>query len=406
MSATEPSVLAEQRRKHPIRFTSWRKYAALACLVTLALLLTGASLSAYRAAEQRRVAERSLVQTRAILDTTATLKVEMLNAVRGERGYVITNNPEFLLPYLHSHPVLRRQMTRLDRLTSSVSGHRAHSAAIERELADLMDWQSKVVALQHSGQHDAAVRTISNGAGRRSVERILSRLSDIDALASRSLLRDSASAAKLEKRNELNQYGITVFGFIFLYISVVATSAVRRAAEAEAEARAELHRRAITDDLTGLANRRELLSSLERAIASARRNRRPLALAMIDIDHFKRINDTHGHPAGDAVIRRIALLAVEVMRGQDTVGRLGGEEFAVVLPDCSTEAAMAACERLRQAVRETDLEMETGAQVFITLSTGVTVFERNDTAEAMIARADAALYAAKHGGRDQVKLAA
>ena len=176
--------------------------------------------------------------------------------------------------------------------------------------------------------------------------------------------------------------------------------------EAEARVREELHRRAVTDDLTGLANRRELLASLERAIAGSRRNRRPLALAVLDIDHFKRINDNHGHPAGDAVIRRIALLAVEVMRGQDTVGRLGGEEFAVVLPDCTAEDALAACERLRTAVRDTDLEMETGLPIYITLSTGVAVFERSDTAETMIARADAALYAAKHGGRDQVKLAA
>lgn len=210
----------------------------------------------------------------------------------------------------------------------------------------------------------------------------------------------------LARNSELYQYGLTLVGLILLVITALANAAVRRSVEAETRIREELHRRAMTDDLTGLANRRELLASLERAIASSRRNRRPLALAVLDIDHFKRINDSHGHPAGDAVIRRIALLAVEVMRGQDTVGRLGGEEFAVVLPDCSAEDALSACERLRMAVRDTDLEMETGLPIYITLSTGVAVFERSDTAETMIARADAALYAAKNGGRDQVKLAA
>lgn len=185
-----------------------------------------------------------------------------------------------------------------------------------------------------------------------------------------------------------------------------AVIAVRRAVEAEERIRRELMRRAMTDELTGLANRREFMASLDRAIAAARRNRRPLALAILDIDHFKRVNDTYGHPAGDAVIRTVASTAVDIMRGQDTVGRLGGEEFAVVLPDCSGDNAFAACERLRVAMREADLEMETGENISVTLSTGIAVFAKDDSAEAMIARADAALYDAKNGGRDRVLLAA
>jgi diguanylate cyclase (GGDEF)-like protein len=326
--------------------------------------------------------------------------------VRGERGYVITGNDEFLLPYVLSRPVLEDKISQLKVLTSTVGDQRIHVNSIAFDLQRFMAWQAKVIALQRSGQHDAAVTMIATGDGRRAVESILDELQHVEEHSEESLTLYAESAANYTRSNEIYQYGLTLFGFLLLLISITAATAMRRSAEAEAEAREELRRRAMTDDLTGLANRRELLASLERAIAAARRNRRPLALALLDIDHFKRVNDLHGHPAGDAVIRRIALLAVDVMRGQDTVGRLSGEEFAIVLPDCSAEDAMAACERLCEEVRTTDLEMETGANLFITLSTGVTVFERNDSAESMIARADAALYAAKHGGRNQVKLAA
>lgn len=388
------------------RLRSWRRSAALTCLVTLAVLLTGASILAYQAAEQRQIAEQSQLRTHEILTASATIKVAMLNSVRGERGYVITNNPDFLTPYARSRPIIRQYVDKLVELTADHPGDAVRAGRIRQRLADLLVWQSQVVELQHSGQHWAAHAMIADGDGRRAVEFILVDLDQIEERANAALVSSTASAARLARNNELYQYGITAFGFLLLLVSMVATRALRRSADAEALARAELHRRAITDELTGLANRRELLASLDRAIADAQRNRRPLALAIIDIDHFKRINDNHGHPAGDAVIRRIALLAVEVMRGQDTVGRLGGEEFAVVLPDCETNQALIACERLSEAVRLTDLEMETGANVYLTLSTGIAVFERNDTADSMIARADAALYAAKHGGRNQVKLAA
>ena len=330
----------------------------------------------------------------------------VLNAARGERGYVVTGNPAFLEPYLEARPAIARQSDRLRSLTQQLPAAHEHARSIRQRLDQLTRWQETVISLQRQGGHTEAVAMIATGEGRRMIEGLLAETAQIERHARASLAASTSRADDLARNSELYQYGLTLVGLLLLAITALANVAVRRSMEAEARVREELHRRAVTDDLTGLANRRELLASLERAIAGSRRNRRPLALAVLDIDHFKRINDNYGHPAGDAVIRRIALLAVEVMRGQDTVGRLGGEEFAVVLPDCTAEDALAACERLRTAVRDTDLEMETGLPIYITLSTGVAVFERSDTAETMIARADAALYAAKHGGRDQVKLAA
>lgn len=378
----------------------------LACLAVLALLLTGASVFAYRSAEQRKAAEEVQDRTQALLSSSADLKVAILNANRGERGYVITQNPKFLEPYTAAQPLIANELSRLGTLTGSDPKGTEHLRDIESQLAELAGWQREVISLQSTGAHDEAIALITAGGGRRLIEGLLDEIAHLELHAHVSLSSSANQTEILARNNELYQYGLTLVGLMLLVVTSFATVAIRRSIRAEAEVREELHRRAITDDLTGLANRRELMASLDRAIAAARRSRRPLALAVLDIDHFKHINDSHGHPAGDAVIRRIAMLAVDVMRGQDTVGRLGGEEFAVILPDCAAEDAMAACERLRLAVRDTDLEMETGHPIFITLSTGIAVFERHDCAEAMIARADAALYAAKHGGRDQVRLAA
>ena len=378
----------------------------LACLAVLALMMTGASVFAYRSAQQRIAVEALQDRTQALLSASADLKVAMLNSARGERGFVVTQDPAFLEPFTAAQPRIDEGMRQLRDLTGNDADAREHVRIIAAQVRALTDWQRQVIALQRSGRHDRAVALIGAGDGKRLIEALLDEIAHVELHAQVSLSASTREAQALARNSEWYQYGLTLVGLLLLLSTSFATLAVRRSIKAEAEVREELHRRAMTDDLTGLANRRELLASLDRAIAGARRSRRPLALAVLDIDHFKSINDSHGHPAGDAVIRRIAMLAVDVMRGQDTVGRLGGEEFAIVLPDCSAEDALAACERLRLAVRETDLEMETGHQIYITLSTGIAVFEREDNSDSMIARADAALYAAKHGGRDQVKLAA
>ena len=141
-------------------------------------------------------------------------------------------------------------------------------------------------------------------------------------------------------------------------------------------------------------------------IASAKRSGRPLSLAILDIDRFKRVNDTYGHPAGDEVIKTVGNIATQVMREQDLVGRLGGEEFVVVFPDIEAERALEACERLRRAIADTPIVVESGVILKVTLSSGLAQFRDGDDRTTLIARADEALYEAKEGGRDQVRLAA
>jgi two-component system cell cycle response regulator len=159
---------------------------------------------------------------------------------------------------------------------------------------------------------------------------------------------------------------------------------------------------ALQDELTGLLNRRAFLNRLESEIQRARRQKTGLALIMADIDHFKSVNDTYGHLAGDVVLTEAALRLGNAMRAFDVVGRYGGEEFAICIPLVFGTDARAVCERLRCAFRDTPFPIE-GHELNLTLSLGCILVEEVPEVvdmKSLIDCADAALYAAKRGGRN------
>ncbi|MCS6945207.1 MAG: GGDEF domain-containing protein [Sutterellaceae bacterium] len=166
------------------------------------------------------------------------------------------------------------------------------------------------------------------------------------------------------------------------------------------QAHAEVHRLATRDDLTGLLNRRSILQCAQTQAAASG----ALAVALLDIDHFKRINDTLGHPAGDEVLRQFGLVVAREMRVTDRAGRFGGEEFLVLLRgvnDPVTAARIA--ERLRAAI-EQHRWRDIDASLAVTASVGVAVLRPGEPVERAIARADRALYEAKHAGRNRVRV--
>ncbi|BAZ93077.1 GGDEF domain-containing protein [Thiohalobacter sp. COW1] len=180
----------------------------------------------------------------------------------------------------------------------------------------------------------------------------------------------------------------------------------RRAERAMVElqqANSDLTRLAATDALTGAANRREFMSRLEQEAARARRGEQTLSLLMFDLDHFKVVNDEHGHQAGDEVLKVVADLAREVLRPSDVLGRLGGEEFAVLLPAAELDLACQVAERLRQRL-EREVIRVGDAQVRITLSVGVDqLCPDADSVRDLIQRTDTRLYRAKEAGRNRVE---
>jgi diguanylate cyclase (GGDEF)-like protein len=159
----------------------------------------------------------------------------------------------------------------------------------------------------------------------------------------------------------------------------------------------------IRDSLTGLLNHTAAEGQLERELARARRANSPLAVAMVDIDHFKSVNDTYGHPAGDRVLRSMARLLQQRLRRSDLVGRYGGEEFIIILPDTGGEQASLVLERIRESAAQ--LRYQADHDSFrVTISAGIAVFPTNDNPLALVAAADTALYQAKAAGRNRVIL--
>lgn len=166
-----------------------------------------------------------------------------------------------------------------------------------------------------------------------------------------------------------------------------------------------LERRASTDHLTNLSNRREFEKSLELQLERARENRQKLSLLVIDIDRFKKVNDTYGHSAGDAVLKQLGQLLIEHSRSADMVSRNGGEEFAILLLDCGNHQALAIAESIRQSVEKYLFALPDGTTIRLTISIGVAVFpdhcDEQDDAD-FFEQADRALYEAKNTGRNRV----
>ncbi|OHC91504.1 MAG: hypothetical protein A3J87_01760 [Sideroxydans sp. RIFOXYB12_FULL_59_6] len=165
----------------------------------------------------------------------------------------------------------------------------------------------------------------------------------------------------------------------------------------------ELVRRAQTDVLTGLNNRRHFYDLAEQELARAKRYGKPLAMLMLDVDHFKQVNDSYGHHAGDAVLRKLSEVCIAALREIDVIGRYGGEEFVVLLPETDAHRALEAAERLRHALAEAEVPLAGGDMLRFTVSIGVSNLVATDAdLDSVLKRADKGLYEAKNSGRNRV----
>lgn len=168
------------------------------------------------------------------------------------------------------------------------------------------------------------------------------------------------------------------------------------------KAQVDLQRLAATDSLTGIANNRSFFEAGEREIQRVRRYGRPLSVLMIDLDHFKEVNDTYGHAAGDRMLVEGTAIIRKLLRDIDVFGRIGGEEFAILLPETDLAGGMATAERLRAAIERTTIDAGNQA-LKVTISIGVALLAREDRGlEAVLKRADDAMYEAKRRGRNRV----
>lgn len=388
------------------RGSDWRSYFLIGCVALLAVLLAGASYSAFQSSQDRTAARERQVHTLEVLLEADNMRTATLQQVRGERGFLLTGEERFLEPYEEGRKVAAASYEKLLLLTRDNPEQQQRLANMRDEFSTLNTVFSAMIEQERTGRHEEAIFYVRRGNGRDAIDAILKEIDGLIAVE-RTLLDERSELAQVRAQsNERYQYGLAAVGLLLLFLSLTATLFVRRAFAAEHEARRELQRFASTDALTALPNRRSFIEALGRSIARAEADpERDLSLAIFDIDHFKRINDRFGHPAGDEVIREVGVRALSALRKRDLVGRIGGEEFAIILPRADIETARIACERMREAIAGAPVVVGYAIIPF-TASIGIAEFEPGDDIDHLMARADAALYDAKTGGRNQVRLAA
>jgi diguanylate cyclase (GGDEF)-like protein len=283
----------------------------------------------------------------------------------------------------------------------------------ERRAAELLNLSDRIAAIYHgfrNAEELGAIKRIlcsQHGVAESDVDTMIDQVADrmrevfatfeIDA----SMVKPY-SRLLLEANEELRKLNLS-YEQLVMELKRSQQRAEKLAAELS-EANATLREMATRDGLTGLYNHRAFQDLLRREIAEAQRYRRPLSLVLFDIDHFKKVNDTYGHPAGDTVLREVSRVTAEVARAADIAARYGGEEFAVVLPETEARGAVMFAERIRRAIEAQ--EIVCGAQrLRVTVSVGVCPWTPDPTADPLpnfIEVADKALYAAKHGGRNRI----
>lgn len=206
---------------------------------------------------------------------------------------------------------------------------------------------------------------------------------------------------------QLAEHGrLSILLFFAVFVSAVGAWLRERAERDQFLLRRMLHSRAMSDALTGVANRRGFEEHVAMALLQARRERAPVVFAVLDVDHFKRYNDRYGHQAGDIALALIARAIDSKLRPpMDMVGRLGGEEFGLLLYDTMSEKAQERLQRVAQAIAELRIEHAASPTAqYITVSMGAVGFDGQETAADLYRRADAALYAGKASGRNRVEL--
>lgn len=192
---------------------------------------------------------------------------------------------------------------------------------------------------------------------------------------------------------------------IFRREMLKAADELEQARQTAEDAMLHFRERAATDALTGMANRASFDQALDREFEHFQVSEQPFSLIIFDLDHFKRINDTYGHVAGDRILVETARVISRTVRICDTVGRIGGEEFAVILPESDEAAAVELAARMRQAIAGLRVQVERRGEVSVTASFGVAECAASDTAVALVERADQLLYRAKRQGRNRVEAA-
>jgi diguanylate cyclase (GGDEF)-like protein len=388
------------------RTAAIRRRLGLAAMFVMAAMFAAIIVNALLATSERRKVEVLHLHSLDVLLISGGVETALNTALRGERGYLLTHDPKFLEPFVEGRERALTLSAQLHALTVDNPVQRHNLRSFQPRLTAYLKTLSRLIALERQGRHLEAVEAIKRGVGRQQITELIASLHRVEAEERRLLVQRRVASEAANDRIETYNYLVGGAGLLLMLFLTCAILSATRAHRKSVELAEELHNLASTDALTGLPNRRQLLASLDVEMRRAERSGRPLALALLDVDRFKSVNDTHGHAAGDEVLRAVAEELRKVTCAGDVLGRYGGEEFAILMPETSTSQARRACERLREAIAGRNIHYPDGSVGRVTVSTGVALLSAGEPSEQLISRADSALYAAKEDGRNLVRLAA
>jgi diguanylate cyclase (GGDEF)-like protein len=388
------------------RFSTRRLSILLALTLALLTALTAAFvINAAHATRQHREAERWYVHTLSVLIATGDLRASVYSALRGERGFLLTGDPKYLGYFNEGQQQTVAVAKRLEGLTVDNPRQGANLALLDTGLTDYYQFLTGTIRLKQQGRADAAIAMIRRHSGSQ-LDGLLASIGKIEDEERNLLASRKIDVDKADQRAARHDYELIGLGVLLLLGMATAGILAIRAQARAMKAAADLRWIATTDELTGLPNRRAFLAALEAESARAERQDAQLWVTIIDVDRFKRINDNYGHPAGDDVLRSVAAIVRTSIRGNDLLGRIGGEEFAVLMPETTRDQAQMVSERFRRAVETTPFVLPSGEVISVTLSAGLAARGRGEDPTTLLSRTDIALYAAKRDGRNLVRLAA
>jgi diguanylate cyclase (GGDEF)-like protein len=359
--------------------------------------------SRFRDADQEALCAQDLAAARVLLDVESLRLAATLSgnspAFYGQSLYYEMWAKHFLLI---GEPVQSQAM--FEKQLSYASGRLTLDLASRNEaltgLAEALLAQGKT-----RESLDMSVRALA-GLDENDTAYIRARVFLVRAKAQRALGRHDEAYESLEAHNNLRSHHKKIATYWnSTYKKLNETLRELRVTQATLASRTqELERISLTDMLTGLANRRHLYERAAIEIEKVRRAGGSLAVALFDVDHFKKVNDTYGHQAGDIVLAHVARTASSRLRSADFLARLGGEEFAFLIPDVDFREAAGVVERIRQSIAQSEVTIGNGTGVFVTASFGVTRFDlESDSFDTALSRADALCYSAKAAGRNCVR---
>ncbi len=373
--------------------------------VTIFLILFASSFAGYRAINNLVESASLVAHTHEVEVLVESVISQLKDAETGQRGYLLTNELIYLEPYEASTIIIYKVLNDLKILTNDNLRQQKRINYIARLVNEKLAELKETIELNKAGNRAGAIEIVLTHSGKETMDNIRTSIDIMQSEEEQLLtLRQQASHSAIQVALSITSFGgIFVFSLIFFIAFIIVRDTNLHITERK-QAEEKLEYLATHDSLTELYNRRELEQRITEEVDRATRYGHVLSACMLDIDHFKSINDTYGHQAGDNVLQDVAKVFKSTIRKTDYAVRYGGEEFFAILPETSFAKAKELAERLRSQIANHPFPIEENKELKLTVSIGIATFpEHAKSWQDLVEVADSTMYTAKKAGRNQVK---